>query len=101
MTASLFSGASTTSGSLRMPHCSCFDQTNPVFECALVGKAIYEGFLGAAEFAERTKSNAFDLLHGIGRVRDSPAPAFQELVLLPWLWPCILQVSCRLGGPQL
>ena len=46
-----------------------------VLECALMGKAIYEGVRGAAEFAERTKSNAFDFWHSIKRIGDSPAPA--------------------------
>ena len=46
-----------------------------VLEGALMGKAIYEGVLGAAEFTERTKSNAFGFWHGTWRIGDTPAPA--------------------------
>ena len=52
-----------------------------VIEGALVGKAIYKDARGVADFAERTKRNAFDFWHGIKRVKDSPASASLESVI--------------------
>ena len=46
-----------------------------------MSKATYEDVHGAAEFAERTESNAFYLWHGIERVEDAPAFTSHELCI--------------------
>ena len=60
-----------------------------------MGKAISEGVHGAAEFAERTENNAFNLLHGIGRVGDAPASASHESVIC---FPGFVPILCRYLG---
>ena len=44
-----------------------------------MGKAINEGAHGAAEFAQRTESNAFYLWFGIGHVENALVSASHEL----------------------
>ena len=44
-------------------------------------KATYEVVRRAAEFAERTESNAYCLWYRIERVKDAPASAYRESVI--------------------
>ena len=73
---------------LQPPVDRSFDQADLGSWVRLMRKATCEDVHGAAEFTERTESNAFYLWHGIERVEDAPASASRELIIcFPGLGP--------------